>query len=446
MKLIFKVQLLVLSACLLFSCKKNEPIGPPSNHYPADVAVAWMKLQMRLNKTTKNYNNSVSGRSFAYSGITLYESIKPGIPNGQSLVTQLVGFNASSLPLVTNKFYYWPASANAAMALITKDLFANTSPANFNTIDSLEASFNEQFKWYTTPLELQNSISFGTAVADAIYKWSKDDGEDEPYLHIFDPTYIPPAGPGLWIPTPPLFSKCVYPHWGNKRCFVENVVSATQPGPPLAYSKDPTSEFYNMVNELYTKSLSLTHEDSTIAKFWGDIPGNYNVPSHYVNIVNQLIVLNNLDLADAAIAYAKHGIATNDAVISVFATKYIYNLIRPISYIRNEMNHPAWNTVIPTPAHPEYSAAHAVVSSASARVLEDIFGSNYSFTDHTYDALYGPRSYNTFDDYAKEAGHSRFLAGIHYNPSIAIGLIQGRKVGDMVLSALHFSTHKTINK
>ncbi|MEO7044719.1 MAG: hypothetical protein ABI091_05380, partial [Ferruginibacter sp.] len=78
-------------------------------------------------------------------------------------------------------------------------------------------------------------------------------------------------------------------------------------------------------------------------------------------------------------------------------------------------------------------AAHAVISAASATALERIFGTHYSFTDHSYDASYGARSYNSFDDYAKEAGHSRLLAGIHYSPSISTGLIQGRQVGNKVV-------------
>jgi hypothetical protein len=187
-----------------------------------------------------------------------------------------------------------------------------------------------------------------------------------------------------------------------------------------------------MVNELYTISLSLSHEDTIITKFWGDIPGNLNVPAHATNIVTQLINAEKMNLYEAAAVYAMHGIALYDAGISVLKTKYTYNLLRPVSYIRSVLQKPLWNTVIPTPAHPEYTAAHAVVSAASATVLEGIFGKKYKFSDHTYDAVYGTRTFNSFEDYAKEAGHSRVLAGIHYSPSIAIGLIQGRKVGDMV--------------
>lgn len=420
-----------VSLVFIFSgCKKHDFPGPPAKKYSADVATAWMKLQIRLTTSTTGFNSVVSNRSFGYAGLTLYESIVPGIIGANSLLPQF-GVNAIA-PAKEKALYFWPASANAAMALITKDLFANTSAANMFSIDSLEAAFTAQFQSQAISEQLQNSVGFGQSIATLIFDWSKTDGGHEAYLHITDSTYKPPTGPGLWIPTPPLFGPPVFPHWGSNRSFIPNIAAATQPGPPLAYSEDPKSPFYQMVNELYTISLSLTHEDSTVAKFWADFPGNLNVPAHANNILTQLIVLNKLDLADAAIAYAKHGMAMSDAIISVFKTKYHYNLIRPISYIRNVMGHTDWNSVIPTPSTPEYTAAHAVVSAASATVLESIFGKNYSFTDHTYDAVYGARSFNSFDDYAKEAAHSRLLGGIHYSPSNAEGLVQGRKVGNMV--------------
>ena len=85
--------------------------------------------------------------------------------------------------------------------------------------------------------------------------------------------------------------------------------------------------------------------------------------------------------------------------------------------------------MIPTPPHPEYTAAHAVVSGASATVLENIFGKNYAFSDHTYETTLGTRSFDSFDAYAKEAGRSRLLGGIHYSPSIMLGIAQGRQIG-----------------
>lgn len=318
------------------------------------------------------------------------------------------------------------------MASITKALFGNTSMANIKTIDSLEASFKTKFFSQAGKKEIEISEDFGRKLAKAIFDWSKTDSAHEAYLRITSPSYIPPTGPGLWIPTPTGFSPPIHSGWGNNRSFIPGIAGSTQAPVPLPYSEDSSSSYYQGAKELYEISLSLSHEDSIIAKFWGDLPTNYNVPAHATGILTQLIVLKELKLDEAAMVYAKHGIAVNDALISVFKTKYTYNAIRPVSYIRAVLNHSAWNTVIPTPPHPEYSAAHAVVSAASAGIMENVFGKNVSFTDHTYDNLYGPRTFNSFQDYAREAGHSRVLAGIHYKTSVSIGLEQGRKVGEAI--------------
>jgi len=431
-KLLAMIFLLVAICSFFTSCNKNYPPSVPAKEYPSDVAVAWMKLHMRLTMTTAGFNSIVSDRSFAYAGLTLYESIVPGMNNYQSVAMQLGAGNAGNLPDIKNSSYYWPASANAAMAVITKSLFGNTSPANISSIDSLENAFHTLFQLEVSPAEMENSEKFGKQVATVIFEWSKTDGAHEAYSHVTSPAYTPPTGAGLWVPTPLAFGAPIHPFWGNNRSFVMGIAVSTQPGPPIAYSEDSNSPFFKMVNELYIISQSLTHEDSTIVKFWADLPTNYNVPAHATGILTQLIVLNHLPLDKAALAYAKHGIALNDGSISVMKTKYTYNLIRPVSYIRNVMNHPGWNTVVPTPPHPEYSAAHAVISAAAATVLENIFGTHYRFTDHSYDNLYGARTYNSFDEYAIEAGRSRVLGGLHYSQSVNTGLIQGRKVGDAV--------------
>jgi hypothetical protein len=434
LKIILPVVVFVIG---LSGCKKHDTPGPVGK-YPADVANAWMQMQIRLTKSTTGYNSVVSDRSFAYAGITMYEALVPGIPGSRSLLPQIGGTPVSSDK--TRDQYYWPASVNAAMAMLTKSFFETTSPANMLSIDSLEAAYNTKFKTEADAAKIQHAVDYGHQVATAIFQWSTTDGGHQAYSHIVDPTYTPPGNgtghDGYWISTtlPPAAPALpVHPHWGDNRSFISNIAASTQPGAPLPYSEDSKSPFFQMVYELYTISLSLTHEDSLTAKFWGDQPGNLNVPAHATNILTQLIVTNKLDLGEAAVAYALHGIAMNDASISVWKTKYRYNQLRPATYIRNVMGHSTWNTVIPTPPHPEYTAAHAVISAASASVLEKIFGAHYSFTDHSYDATYGARTYNSFDDYAKEAGRSRLLAGIHFSPSIAAGLIQGREVGSKVI-------------
>jgi hypothetical protein len=423
------ILIVTITFFFLSACTKHETPGPVGK-YPADVANAWIQMQIRLTKSTTGYNSVVSDRSFAYAGITMYEALVPGVPGSQSLLPQIGG--TPVIPAKNRNQYYWPASVNAAMAMITKNFFENTSAANMFSIDSLEAAYKTRFQTESDAAKIQNAEEYGRQVASYIFNWSTTDGAHQAYSHIVDPTYTAPTGYGFWVPTFPAFGAPVHPRWGNNRSFVPNIATTCLPAAPTAFDTSLHSTFYEMANELYTISLSLSHEDSVIAKFWGDQPGNLNVPAHASNILSQLIAANHLDLGEAAAAYALHGIALNDASIAVFKAKYKYNLMRPITYIRTVMMHPNWNSVIPTPPHPEYCAAHATISAASASVLEKIFGMHHSFADHSYDGTYGTRVYNSFDEYAKEAGRSRVLAGIHYSASIATGLAQGRQVGLLV--------------
>ena len=424
--------------CLIVSCKEGPDFpgngeGKPSNNakkYPADVAVAWINLQQDLVKTTPGFDPLVAARSFSFSGLALYESVVKGMPGYHSVASPRMGSDINTLP--KQQLIYWPASAHAAMAFMLKNLFASTSAANMNKIDSLEAAFHAQFQQEIPDNILSQSAAYGEKIAERIFDWSKTDGGHEAYLAATNSNYVPPTGPGLWIPTPPALSQPIRPYWGDNRSFVPNSATVTLPPPPLAYSEEAASAFYQAVQEIYNQSLSLTAEDIAIVKTWGDLPGNYGTSSHYTHIATQLIQENELKLDQAALAYAKHGIAIYEATICVFKAKYAYNLIRPVSYIQQVLGHAAWSTVIGNPPHPEYPSAHATLGGASYVVLENIFGKNYAFVDRTHENLYGTRSYNNLREYAVEAANSRFLGGIHYNFSAEVGLAQGEKVGNLI--------------
>jgi hypothetical protein len=432
------LMLIFVTANLLFSCEKiphvppngDGPGGNPKKTYPADVAIKWINLQQKLIKSTAGFDPIVAGRSFAYSGVTLYESVLKGMPSGKSIVSPRIGLNINEVP--HGQVIFWPASANAAMAEILKSIFSTTSTANKLTIDSLEAALNASFQAETTSEIINQSTEYGRTIAHHIFEWSKTDGGHEAYLKATDDTYVPPTGPGAWIPTPPAFSQPVRPYWGDNRSFVPEIATLTMPIAPPAYSESGDSEFYKMSNEVYTISQTLSDDDILIVKHWADLPGNYGTPAHYTNIATQLIEKNKLNLGQAAIAYAKHGIAINEALICVFKAKYIYNLIRPISYINAVLGHDSWTTVVGNPPHPEYPSAHAVIGGASYVILETIFGKNHSFVDRTHENLYGSHSYKNLKAYAEEASHSRVLGGIHYKFSAQVGLIQGEKVGNLV--------------
>ena len=412
----------------LSACQKTDP--SPSNDnasaYSPDVIDKWITMQLRLIKNSTGIPNLTFSRYYAYSGIVAFESLAPGTNN------KFAGEKWNGLTTLPNtdqsKEYFWPASVNAALASINRSMFINASVIDKSAIDSLETALNTLFSASESSLVLSQSEAFGKAVADAVFNWSETDG----YKKASDP-YTPPVGPGFWMPTPPGFAPASTPYWGNLRPIIAGSGDNTQPGAPIGYSADPGSEFYQMVKQVYDVSLTLTPEQRAMALFWQDIPG-VSTPGHWLSILQQVVKQTRTQLDKAAWSYAVSGVSLHDAGISCWQTKYHYTLVRPITYIRSVIGVTTWNSYLTTPAHPEYSPAHPVLSSAAADALTALFG-NFgsgnieSFTDHTYDYLgFAPRTYSSFKAIGEDAANSRLYAGLHYQRSIDTGLVQGRKV------------------
>ena len=332
----------------------------------------------------------------------------------------------------SSKKYNWPASVNASLAEFNRSFFttSNLNATDLAAIDSLENAISASFGGENTQT-LSRSVAFGKSIADAVFAWGQTDG----YIQNNAEPYTPPVGLGFWVPTPPANAAASGPYWQNNRNIIAGSGDNSQPGPPMAYSEDPGSDFYKMVNEVYQASKVLTTEQKNQAIFWRDVPGT--TPAHWMSITRQAIAQSHSRLDKAALGYALVGICLNEAVISVFKSKYVYTLIRPVTYIRRVMGDTAWLPIIATPSHPEYLSAHGVVSGSAAEGLTAAFGNIGSLTDHTYDFLGLPaRTFNTFREFAQDAVDSRFYGGIHYKPSLKISLGLGKIVGDNVINSL----------
>lgn len=438
--------LLVLATFLYSGCEElmhvnpsNEGIGSvrPLRKYPGDIAVAWFKVQMILSRTTPGFGPNAT-RTFAYSGLTLYESVVEGMPGYQSAASPMIGKNITAhknIPAI-----YWPASANAAMATILRRMIPTLTSVGAAKIDSLEVLFNTHFANEVSAKVLQYSADYGKSIAASIYEWSNSDGVAEAAAR--NSSYTIPTGTGLWEPTPPAFSFPVNVYGGSVRTFFENIAVLTLPEAPIPYSNAVGSDFYNQANEVFTISESLTEHDIQTVKTWGEFPGNFTQALRFIQISIQLVDDADLNLDMAALTFAKHGMAMVEAVACVFNAKYTYNYMRPITYIHNVIGEASWTSLNNTPPHPEYPAAHACLGRASSRVLESIFGMSYAFVDRTHESLYGSRSYNNLKEFSDEAGWSRVLGGIHYRSSVEAGSSQGEKVGDLI-NQLEFTKSKS---
>lgn len=56
-------------------------------------------------------------------------------------------------------------------------------------------------------------------------------------------------------------------------------------------------------------------------------------------MLRQVLATQKPDLASAAVAFAQVSVAMSDAQVSLFKSKYLYNAVRPITYIRAVLGH-----------------------------------------------------------------------------------------------------------
>jgi len=397
--------------------------------FSADVPIAYYDLSLQFTKQTAGFTPPVQARAYGYMGLALYEALIGGMPDHRSVAAQLNG--VGPLPQAAGVPYAWPLVANAALAEVMRGLWGdktNRAAENIAALDAVEARFASQDAVGVPPGIVRLSTEFGRAVGDAVFARSRDDGGNEGYLTNFPTTYVPPAEPGLWVPTAP-GQIAMQPFWGSSvKTLALAHAAECDPGAPPAYSVDPNSAFYGEANDDYKISKMLTAEQTTIALYWADGPGTISGPGHSLAIVSEVLQQQHANLEQAAEAYARAGIADADAVTSLWWVKYKYNLIRPVTYI-NRVIDPNWKPLLATPPFPEYVSAHSGQSAAVMLTLEALFGSNVAFIDHAHDGDgFAPRSFDRIFAAAEEAGMSRLYAGIHFKS----GNLEGQALGQCV--------------
>jgi hypothetical protein len=314
---------------------------------------------------------------------------------------------------------------------MNRKLFPGASDANKARMDALENQFQTAFAAQADVATLDRSVAYGRMIAAKVADWAATDGSANT-----NPAYVPPVGEGLWVPTattPP-----VNPYASQRRLLVPGIKAAISIPQLPVYSASTSSEFYAMVKDVYDKSLALTDEQKAQAIYHRDAPG-YPGGGHFVAVLAQVLPVAKADLEQAALAFVKTGIVINDAVVICFTEKYRVNTVRPVTYIRNVMGYTSWNTLIPTPNHPEFPSAHAVNAGAVSRALTDVLGAKLSFTLRTYDYIPLPsRSYDSFEAMALDMANSRVFGGIHYQASCDKGREVGYQVTQNLLAKIRF--------
>jgi PAP2 superfamily len=398
---------------------------------PEKVLRTWFKLVLELVRHTPTYTPPVASRSFGYLGVTAYEAAATSGAGLISLTGQLNGF--TSVPARETGAAYDEAHVmHGAMTFAVRTFFFNTGPTGQRSMDAMERKLGEMIAGDVPADVAARSTAYGIAVAQAVIDWSLTDGGAVIENMGFPMSYDLGEGPEKWVPTSVIVQQQtpLLPEWGSNRPFAMPDGGACPLPAPIAYSEEPDSEFYKQAMEVVDVKKNLTPDQRTIARFWSDDPMlSPTPPGHWVYIALDLLDQENADAARSAEVLALLGIAVADGFIGCWHEKFVYDWIRPVSYIKRVID-PKWEPVLITPPFPEYPSGHSTQSGAAIVVLERLFGADFAFTDRTHeDDGIAPRDFPSFAAAADEAALSRLYGGIHFREAIVRGVDQGRCIG-----------------
>ena len=150
-------------------------------------------------------------------------------------------------------------------------------------------------------------------------------------------------------------------------------------------------------------------------------------------------------------AFAVFSLALADAFISSFEGKFTYHFWRPWTAIRNagaiglpELQDDTWVSLIPTPAHPEYPANHAVQSGAIVTVLKHFYGADIPPVTLSCQGAgcrvdICPAAFTSghLDDFETLFGVARIYGGIHYRNTIEVSWIQGEAIAQSIIDKFY---------
>jgi len=244
---VLQLGLATLFLLMALSAWTKEAYHPrAADNFPSDVASVWFDLLYDVVKT-EQLSPPVASRIYGIAAVTLYEAIVPGSREHRSLVGQLNELTAVPQPR-PNTPYHWPTVEHSALARAVRGLFPHASQSSLDAIHVLEHALMAEFQSSEPPPVYARSVAQGRAVARAILAWASING----FTTLNNCPYTPPAGPGLWMPTPPAFvPNPLQPCWGQLRHFVLTSSDECAPPPPSTYATAPASEFYALALEVY---------------------------------------------------------------------------------------------------------------------------------------------------------------------------------------------------
>lgn len=275
-------------------------------------------------------------------------------------------------------------------------------------------------------------LAVGNEVAAGVVRLRANDGRDvklDPYVSGTAPGQFRSANPN------PIFR-----HFPALRPFALTSLDQFRPAAPPAIGSAIYAAAFNEVKAMGgAVSAIRTAEELEVARFHTEPPPTF-VTRNFGRLASSTG-----NVADAARLMAMVYVSFADAIAACFEAKYHYQAWRPSSAINladtasNGAIRPdaKWASVLPTPNHPEYPAAHSCTSGSLGEALRHFYGT--SNVTYTFDSRVTgtTRTYTSTEAFNKENQLARIAGGMHFNFAAVAGEDLGKRVSDWVLTR-HF--------
>ena len=447
---------LLLIGLAFASCKKDIADDTTNefkkvSEYDNTIVHEWNEMYAYLERYAEGFRPVGTGISLGYIGFAAYEATVSGMPEYKSLAPQYAGLNIPKA--FTNQEYHWPTVINACNNIMYSNFFGKMDAKYFSKVKALNDKYEKQYQNEVSQEVFTRSKNHGIAVAAAVWDWYRTDPIGfEIYLDPFKGSNWQDRvnEPGAWVPTFPGPGEGLYALGGKCRTFaIGEDLKLCKPYTDYVgkFTDEPGKGLYLQALEVMDQQTSeKSYTSRWIGEFWSDdlLDVTFSPPTRWVAIANQVFKLENSNLETAVITGAKVGMAMNDSAVGAWNSKYYYNLMRPETYIQQNidpsfdtyLNNPVTQETGVTPPFPAHPSGHSTFSGSSSEILSSIFGYSYGMTDRCHenrgDFLGTPRTFESFKQMANEVAWSRVTLGVHFRVDNDEALLYGTKIGNAV--------------
>jgi hypothetical protein len=323
------------------------------------------------------------------------------------------------------------ATAAAAYTMLTST-FLGLPPAAQVGLSTKYADYIDALGGVGAP-RVAAGIAVGQAAANGLI--AKRAGDRDESI-----TFTPgPLTPGAWTFAPPPSLQSAQTPWlAVMTPFMLQSSAQFQSDPPPALSSRKWARDFNEIKAYGSVNSSVrSPEQTAIAQFW-----NANAVNQSNQGFQDVASAHGMDSVDAARLLAMGDLIDSDALIACWDSKFHYLFWRPVMAIPNAaidgnpatQADPAWTSLLTTPSHPEYPAAHTCLTGAEADMFSFVLRTHHidvtlhGSADGSANNWASTRTYERASDLRSEVANARVWGGLHYRNSTTAGLVLARKV------------------